>query len=133
MTENCSKIFSLAEANLVVRELTDLTAEVIRRLDGIRGRYNITPAAPGATLPQPVLQEVESVLEEWMRQVSELGCNAKGYFTVDFQSADPEMLYCWTYGEDNIAFAHKVWENFSHRRPLTLSVEPAADHLKWVN
>jgi len=52
---------------------------------------------------------------------------------VDFQSADPELLFCWTYGEDKIAFTHKVWENFSHRRPLLPGDEALMGHLRWVN
>jgi hypothetical protein len=52
---------------------------------------------------------------------------------VDFQSLDPELLYCWTYGEDKIDYVHKVWENFTHRQPLRSGPSGAGDPPKWVN
>ena len=54
-------------------------------------------------------------------------------WTPPSQSVDPELLYCWTYGEEHIAHTHKVWENFSHRRPIEGSAQGPDDHLKWVN
>ncbi len=133
MPENGAKIFSLAEANDAVRNLLSLTADVIQELDRVRERYNVDSEAEVSPLPERVLKEIERILAGWSEQVTELGGRAKGYFTVDFQSADPELLYCWTYGEDKIGFTHKVWENFSHRRPLSQISEPSMDHLKWVN
>ena len=87
----------------------------------------------GASISDTTLKEVEDTLQTWSERIVDLGGQPKGYFTVDFQSVDPEMLYCWNYGEDKICYTHKVWENFSHRRPLAASVEPFSDHLKWVN
>ncbi len=133
MPENEAKIFSLAEANDAVRDLLSLTADVIQQLDRVRERYKVDSEAEESPLPERVLKEIEGILAGWSEQVTELGGRAKGYFTVDFQSADPELLYCWTYGEDKIGFTHKVWENFNHRRPLSQISEPSTDHLKWVN
>jgi hypothetical protein len=127
------RVFSLSEANDLVPVVADLTADIVRQLDDIRQRYRVDAAKEEPNVPEPVLKEVEDLLRGWSDRIVQLGANPKGYFTVDFQSVDPEMLYCWTYGEDKIAFTHKVWENFSHRRPLTASLEGPTDHLKWVN
>jgi len=133
MSENGAKIFSLAEANDAIRDLVSLTAEVIQRLDSIRESYKVDSEEGGSSAPEEVLKEIEGILAGWTERVTELGARAKGYFTVDFQSADPELLFCWTYGEDKIAFTHKVWENFSHRRPLLPGDEALMGHLRWVN
>ena len=110
-----------------------MTAEIVRRLDEVRQRHQLDPEEGMQRLPEGVLKEVEGLLRAWSERVVELGASPKGYFTVDFQSVDPEMLYCWSYGEDKISFTHKVWENFTHRRPLASSFDTPLDHLKWVN
>jgi hypothetical protein len=128
-----TKVFSLAEANELVTVVSELTADVVRQLDDIRQRYRVDAGQDEPVVPETVLREVEELLRSWSERIGHLGASPKGYFTVDFQSVDPEMLYCWTYGEDKISFTHKVWENFSHRRPLSASLDGPADHLKWVN
>ena len=125
------KVFSLAEANEVVPRVVDLTASVVRDLDVIRQRYKQDPDEGEG--PAWVLTEVEAALSGWSEKVAELGAVPKGYFTVDFPSVDPELLYCWTYGEERISHTHKVWENFSHRRKIDGDMEPPIGHLKWVN
>ena len=130
---SAGRIFSLAEANEVVPLVVDLTAAVVRDLDGIRQRYKDHTGASEDEVPPWVLAEVETALSTWSEKVTELGAVPKGYFTVDFPSVDPELLYCWTYGEERISHTHKVWENFSHRRKIDGAVEPPTEHLKWVN
>ena len=133
MAEGSAKIFSLAEANEVVPRVAEFTAEVVHQLDEIRQRYKSGPAEAEQAVPDWVLNDVESALLNWSKRIIELGAVPKGYFTVDFRSVDPELLYCWSYGEERISFTHKVWENFSHRRPIEASAGKPVDHMKWVN
>ncbi len=133
MGEGSAKIFSLAEANDLVPRVAEFTAEVVHQLDEIRQRYKTGSADAEQAVPEWILKDVEQALVEWSRKITELGVVPKGYFTVDFQSVDPELLYCWTYGEDKISFTHKVWENFSHRRPIEASAQPPADHMRWIH
>ncbi len=133
MPDGSVKVFSLAEANKLVTVVAELTGETVENLNQIRRRYKIEAEDTTSSLPETALKEIEKMLREWSERIVELGAHPKGYFTVDFPSVDPELLYCWTYGEDKISFVHKVWENFSHRRPLAASAEPSMDHLKWVN
>jgi hypothetical protein len=133
MRDNPAKVFSLAEANKLVPVVAEFTAEATEKLNQIRRRHKIDSEDMTSSVPEPVLKEIEALLKAWSDRVVQLGALPKGYFTVDFLSIDPELLYCWSYGEDKIAFTHKVWENFSHRRPLAESVKPAMDHLRWVN
>ena len=133
MKEKRARVFSLAEANELLKQVASVTSDVVRELEGIRQRYQIEPGQGSEAMPQPAVQEIEEVLNGWAGAIAELGALPKGYFTVDFQSREPELLYCWTYGEDRIEFTHKVWENFTHRRPLASSLNLPGDHLKWVN
>ncbi len=118
MADKPTRVFSLAEANELISEVADLTALVIHRLEEIREGRAAGEDQSGEPAPEIVIRQVEEALSDWSARVLELGALPKGYFTVDFQSIDPELLYCWTYGEEKIGFTHKVWENFTHRRPL---------------
>lgn len=133
MAANSGKIFSLAQANELVPRVADLTAETVEQLDAIRRKYDLEVDKVESQMPEEILKEVENTLSDWSSQIVQMGAHPKGYFTVDFQSLDPELLYCWTYGEDKIEFTHKVWENFAHRKPLADGVETPQDHLKWIN
>ena len=127
------KVFNLAEANDLVPTVSSLTAETVEELERIRNLYHVDSDVPEVEVPESALMDVQRTLEEWADRISTLGISPKGYFTVDFQSIDPELLYCWTYGEDQIAYTHKVWENFAHRRPLKSGPEDPSDHLRWVH
>jgi hypothetical protein len=127
------KAFNFVEVNQLIPKISNLTEEVIQELDSIRRRNAPEEEAGGGSISDMILKEVEEALQAWSDRIIELGGQPKGYFTVDFQSIDPEMLYCWNYGEDKICYTHKVWENFSHRRPLTESIDASGEHMKWVN
>jgi hypothetical protein len=133
MSSQPVKVFNFDEANQLVSRISKLTEEVIHDLDTIRHRNAADEEAEGSSISDTTLKEVEEALQAWSERIIEMGGQPKGYFTVDIQSIDPEMLYCWNYGEDRICFTHKVWENFSHRRPLTDSIDASGDHLKWLN
>jgi len=133
MTERPRRVFSLAEANELVSEVAELTAQVVLRLDEIRQQHADAEVRDDEPPPDQILKEVDEALTGWSNRIVELGALPKGYFTVDFQSPDAELLYCWTYGEDRIGFTHKVWENFAHRRPLGEGPKDTDGHSKWVH
>ena len=133
MTVGPGRVFSLSEANELIPVVSELTAGVVEHLEAIRQRHALHESEVEEYLPERVLKEIEQTLHQWSEGIQQLGAMPKGYFTVDFQSLDPELLYCWTYGEDRIGYTHKAWENFLHRRPLSGGKVGAADHLKWIN
>ena len=133
MKEKHARVFSLAEVNSLLSEVAVLTSRAVKDLDAIRQRYRIEPGQGSEAMPEPAIKEIETALNQWTAEISGLGALPKGFFTVDFQSREPELLYCWTYGEEKIEFVHKVWENFTHRKPLADSLEPRSDHMKWIN
>lgn len=133
MAEHTRKIFSLAEANELVPEVAEWTAQVVQRLEEIRSRHADAEGREGDFTSEGVIGEIDEALTDWSNRIVDLGALPKGYFTVDFQSPDPELLYCWTYGEERIGFTHKVWENFAHRRPLGEGLMDADGHARWVH
>jgi len=133
MAEHIRRIFSLAEANELVPEVADWTAQVVQRLEEIRRQHVGAGDSEDDPATGEVIGEVDEALTDWSNRIVELGALPKGYFTVDFQSPDPELLYCWTYGEDRIGFTHKVWENFTHRRPLGESPVETEGHKRWIH
>jgi hypothetical protein len=133
MPTHPAKVFTFMEVNELVPKIADMTEDVIHELDEIRRRNAPESEEGGAGISDTILKDVEGALQGWSERIVELGGNPKGYFTVDFQSIDPELMYCWNYGEDRICYIHKVWENFSHRRPITDSIDASGEHLKWVN
>lgn len=133
MTEGGSKIFSLKDANELIPLLSEITADIVKKLDEVRERHRADSEGKEIDVPEGVLKEVEETLRRWSDEIEKLGAYPKGYFTVDFQSFDPELLYCWTYGEEEISYTHKVWENFTHRKPMAENVRSASDHMKWIH
>lgn len=114
MQEFC--VFTLEEANRALHDVilvTDATLEKLRAIED-----------PWARLPFRKFDAMRGVAEEdliraeWAHRIAALGVMPKGFFVVDFQSPDPDTLFCWTYGEDCIAHEHQIWETFSMRRPI---------------
>jgi len=133
MANRPTRVFTYEEVNELIPKIAGITEEIVHELDEIRRRNAADSQSSGSSISDTVLKDVESTLQEWSDRVLEMGGSPKGYFTVDFQSIDPELLYCWNYGEDRIAYIHKIWENFSHRRPLAESIYASGEHLKWIN
>jgi len=133
MANRPTRVFTYEEVNELIPKIAGITEEIVHELDEIRRRHAADSQSSGSSISDTVLKDVESTLQEWSDRVLEMGGSPKGYFTVDFQSIDPELLYCWNYGEDRIAYIHKIWENFSHRRPLAESIDTSGENLKWIN
>lgn len=110
-------IFTLDKADEALSAIIALTANTLQALDKIAAPWNALPFRKFNALRG--VAEEDWLRAEWSREVARIGAQPKGYFTVDFQSPDPETLFCWTYGEDRITHQHKVWESFADRRPLS--------------
>ena len=133
MPDSIGRIFSLQEADALIPMLSGITANIVQKLDAVRERYRQDAQSEALEVPEQIMRDIEEALKDWSDAILEFGGHPKGYFTVDFQSFDPELLYCWTYGEEKIAYTHKVWENFAHRRPLSESLRGVVDHMRWLH
>ena len=56
------------------------------------------------------------VVQDWARQITELGAEIKGLWLVDFDSG--AGYYCWKYPEPGLGHFHGYEEGFSGRVPL---------------
>ena len=110
--------FTLEQVNIVLPKIIELTEQAIEDLQDARDRMESEEIFDENDARQSYEVQVGLTLERWAQSVRKLGAYPKGYFTVDFKSMIPETLLCWTYGESNVRHTHKVWENFSHRRPI---------------
>jgi hypothetical protein len=108
--------FTLQEANEILPEVIGITEEYIGRLAAVQEPWSRLGLRKFDALRG--VAEEDLIRIEWAQRMAWMGIQAKGFFVVDFQSPDPETLYCWTYGEDEISHEHKIWETFTHRRRI---------------
>ena len=110
------RAFTLQEANETLPEVIRITEEYIERLTAVEEPWSRL----GLKKFDPLrgVAEEDLIRVEWAQRMVWMGIQAKGFFVVDFQSPDPDTLYCWTYGEDVISHEHKTWETFTNRRRI---------------
>lgn len=118
-------VFTLNEVNERLAEVIRLTDDTASRLDAIEECWGRLPFKKFDAVRGIACDDL--IRAEWAHRVARLGAMPKGFFTVDFQSADPEVVFCWSYGEESITHEHKVWENFAHRRRIADS-DPCRQH-----
>jgi len=109
-------IWSLEEANAMLPQVIALTQRAVLRLQKLEQQWEGLPFRPFDAVRGAPLEDL--VRADWARDVASIGVQPKGYFTVDFQSVEPETLLCWTYGEVELAHEHSVWETFVDRRAI---------------
>ena len=110
MSHHRFRIFSLDEANRVLRLVNQVTASTRRRMRELRQEQESDPSAA-----EEVDAETRLVLDGWARVILEIGAQPKGIFTVDFRSPDPNVLWCWAPDETEILHRHFTWESFKDR------------------
>ena len=110
-------IFTFEEANAALPEVADITQDAQNQLDKLDRVWGKLPFKKYDAL-HGVCEE-DLVRAEWAHRIMTLGVVPKGYFVIDFQSPDPDTLYCWAQGEDAVTHEHKLWETFADRRPVT--------------
>lgn len=110
--------FNLEQANALLPKIIALTEQAVEDLQEARDRMESEELFSEDDARQSYEVQVGLTLERWAQNVRALGAYPKGYFTVDFKSAMPDTLFCWTYGETEIRHTHKIWENFKNRRAI---------------
>lgn len=119
------RVFTLEEAGAVLPRVIAATAETIRRMQEAEGAWKERAARLDAVTAKRGEAEEQSMLfADWTQRVEALGAQPKGAFTVDFLAEDRETNYCWTWGEPEIGHAHKAWEGFAQRLPLSAAFAP---------
>lgn len=114
-------IFTLAEANDLLPEVMRVTDEAIARLAEMEYPWGKLPFRKYDALQGVAAEDL--IRAEWAYSIAQLGVQPKGFFVVDFQSPDPDTLYCWGHGETVVEHEHKTWESFIDRRVITNAAE----------
>jgi hypothetical protein len=110
------RTFTLDDANFALSEVVRLCDEAIERVQRVQFPWHDLGFVKYHALHQ--ISEEELIKLEWAQQIAEMGIMPKGWLIVDFQSPDPDTVYCWQYGEGEVCHEHKTWERFLHRRPI---------------
>jgi hypothetical protein len=95
-----ARIFSLAEAQLLLPEVRKVTRRAVGDFDPVRVRYqNLLDCDPRK--PQLALQ-YEKIVRRWMTKMARFGLVARGLWAVDFDTGDGYLS--WKYPELRLAF-----------------------------
>ena len=120
-----SPIWTLDEANAALPGLEVLTEFAIEELENSARCWRGLPFRAWDSLRGIATED--AVRADWARAVTLMGMQPKGYFVVDFQSPDPDTVWCWGYGEETITHQHQTWETFGERRPIAQAESDQAD------
>lgn len=110
------RTFTLDDANYVLKEVIRVCEEAIEKVEQTQSLWQEL----GFQKFNPIHRATEEDLikMEWAQRIADMGIMPKGWLIVDFQSPDPNTVYCWQFGENEVAHEHKTWERFIHRRPI---------------
>ena len=109
-----NKKFSLDEARALlprVREVTDRAAEQMSEL-----ARQIQVLSEGDTRRAMLEQEYVERLNDWAKELQDMGCEVKGTFLVDFDNG--EGYYCWKWPESDVTHFHGYEEGFTGRMKI---------------
>src|SRR4029077_17921343 len=92
----------------------DLTTAAVRQVEAVV--RTVQSQEELLTRQEEIQETCDQLIQEWARQVSQLGCEVKGVWLVDWDSGDG--YYCWRFPEKTIAFFHTYEEGFAGRMPI---------------
>lgn len=109
-------IFTLAEARALLPRVKTLTEHYYDLVENVRLGLDDPEDVPEVAR---VEQQMNALLQEWVRAIQDLGVDIKGMWLADFDSGDG-YYYCWKLGEDDIEHFHRYEAGFAGRRPIAL-------------
>ena len=108
------RIFSYDEALSTFPLVRDLTAAAVRQVESLSNSLGSRDELDDR---RDELEEArERIYRAWAREVTNVGCEVKGVWLVDWDSGDG--YYCWRFPEEAIAYFHTYDEGFSGRLPI---------------
>lgn len=108
------RVFSYDEALSTFPTVRDLTAAAVRQVDAVLAAVQSREEL--AARKAEIEEACEEIVGEWARQVSDLGCEVKGRWLVDWDNGDG--YYCWRFPEKTLSFFHGYEEGFAGRMPI---------------
>lgn len=110
------RTFTLDDANYALRDVIRVCEEAIEKIEEVQWPWEALGFKKYDIIQQATAEQLVEM--EWRQRIAEMGIMPKGWLIVDFQSPDPDTVYCWQYGENEVSHEHKTWERFVHRRPI---------------
>ena len=112
------KQFRIDEANALLPRIISKTEEALSEIKKLRKEIEAEEVFDNPLAQHEYDEKSALILQSWSAAMVELGVYPKGFFTVDFKSPIPDTLYCWTHGETEIEYTHKIYESFKERRTI---------------
>ena len=113
MSEN-SQIFPYEEALDTFPYIRELTASAVNQVQSL---YNRVQSSSELEQRREELESAsKTIIEAWVAEVSNLGCEVKGLWLVDWDCGDG--YYCWRYPEEALGFFHGYDDGFQGRMPI---------------
>ncbi len=109
-----AKRFSLEEARSLVPTVMEITRKAVEGAEPMRQQLegDLEEDEEKAT----IMAQLVELIEKWSAEISELGCEPKGPWLVDFDSGNG--YFCWQYGDEEIGHFHDYESGFGGRVPL---------------
>jgi hypothetical protein len=108
------RVFSYDEALSTFPIVRDLTAAAVRQVEAVLAAVQSREEL--AARQAEIEETCDGIVEAWARQVSDLGCEVKGRWLVDWDNGDG--YFCWRFPEKTLSFFHSYEEGFSGRMPI---------------
>jgi hypothetical protein len=123
-TPRAKRRFTIAEANRAVPLVSRIVADIVHthtQAIFTQGRIGRANSKEQQTL-QPELDKLLERLEDYVDELTEIGCDLKDYTLglVDFTGTHMgrDVCLCWKLGEPTIGHWHEQDEGFSGRRGI---------------
>lgn len=119
--------FTLQQANATLPLVRRIVGDVVRtHSEAARAQQQLEKVV-GAAEQKPIQARFEHAmhrLEDFVDELSEIGCELKDYQTglIDFtgRHMGRDICLCWKLGEEHIAYWHEVNTGFAGRKPVSL-------------
>lgn len=118
-----TKYFTPEEAEKTLPLVRKIVKDIINTAREMR---LLAEEIEGKVEENPVIQKMADNINEFMRELEEIGCVYKDWnFSdglVDFPAIieGREVFLCWKGDEENISFYHEMDKGFTDRKPIPL-------------
>ena len=124
--------FTLSQANSTLPLVKRIVGDIVRT-HGLVLKYQaeLERNAPGkdASASQTRLDEAVNHLEDYVDELSDVGCELKDYQMglIDFVGRHQrrDVHLCWKLGEERIGYWHEINAGYAGRQPITTLKEDA--------
>lgn len=107
-------IFTYQEALEIFPKVRTLTSIAFHQVESLVNRIQSFEELNSRR--EELEEAYQSIVEAWMQQVTELGCEVKGLWLVDWDCG--HGYYCWRFPEETLAHFHDYDESYQGRVPV---------------